>query len=135
MRRGPHEDDQEEDDGGPGQFAGDGGPADQRGDCARCAADHDVLPRAALEQDGVDDHVEGDGGFGEQRGGQVDGQRQLDAAQRGERQAPDEGVPGLQGAAGQRALRGALHDCVDVAVEPLVERVRAAGGEDAADAG
>ena len=131
----PHEDDQEENDGGPGQFAGHGGPADQGGDCAGCAADHDVLGGASLEQDCVDEHVEEDGGFGEEGGGKVDGERKLDAAEGGEQQAPGERLPGLQGTGGERALGGAVHDRVDVAVKPLIECVCAAGGEDAAEQG
>ncbi len=69
MRRRPEEHDAEQHQGWPADPAGHRGPADQDGEAACRAADHDVRRAAALEPQRVDEHVETDRRVSE-RGGQ-----------------------------------------------------------------
>ena len=133
MRRRPEEDDGEQHDRRPGQRAGHGRPADEHRHAAGRAAPDDVLRGAALEPHRVDDDVEGDRGDPEGGGQPVGRQRQLDGGQHAEHQAEDERGARGHRLAGQRAALGAVHEHVDVAVVPAVERVGAGGGQRPAD--
>ena len=76
--RRPEEHDREQQDRRPADGPAHGGPADERRHRARRAADHDVLRRAALEPDRVDEDVAQEAAEAQQRGGGVHEQRQLD---------------------------------------------------------
>ena len=60
MWRRPVEDEEEEHDRRQSDIAGHRGPADDRGQRTSGTANDDVLGRAALEHDRIDEHVEGD---------------------------------------------------------------------------
>ena len=67
VRRGPEEDDREQHERRQRDVAGDGRPADQRREAAGDPAPDDVLRRAPLEQQRVDEDVERVGAEGEPR--------------------------------------------------------------------
>ena len=132
VRRGPEKDDQEQQHRRPRQRPGDRGPPDQHRHAARRPAPDDVLRGAPLQHDRVDEDVVGVGREGESSRERRDpgehdglGHHQQSDAERQCLAGPDE--PGRQ-----RAVRGALHEGVDVALEVLVEGVGAAGRERAA---
>ena len=139
MRRRPQEDDREQRRGRPGDGAGDGGPADQDGEAAGRAADHDVGRGAPLQGERVHEHVEQDRARGQERRQPVDGEPEQQGRRRAEHDARGQGLGRLDAAAAglrdQRAVRGAPHHRVDVPVQVAVEGVGAGGRERAADQG
>ena len=110
-----------------------GGPADDRRQGAGGAADHDVLGRAALEQQGVDDHVEADREEGQEGRHEVHQQRQLGEGDDPQGEAEDERVLGRDACAGSGRRRVRTMQLVDVAVQVLVDGVGRARGQRAAD--
>ena len=110
-------------------------PADQRRHGAGGAADHDVLRRAALQPDRVDEHVAEEAGEGQRGGQRVDRQRELDQRQAREHAAEQQRRARGDAARGDRPGGRALHLRVDVAVEPVVDGAGAARREVAAEAG
>ena len=133
MRRGPQEDDSEQDHGSPTQGPGHRSPPDEHGHAPSGAAPDDVLRCAALENERVDEDVEEDRCQREARCKPVDNEAQ--PQHRG-----DAGDPGecerlavTQFAGDQGPLAGAVHHPVDIAVDVAVERVGRAGTEAAAD--
>ena len=133
MRRRPVEDDQEQQESGQRHVAGDRGPADHRRECTRRAADDDVRRRAALQHHRVDDDVEPDREQRQERGDEVDGPGHQADRDRAEHDPEDDRALGRHRACRQRPAAGAGHELVDVALEVLVDRVRGAGRERAAD--
>ena len=133
VRRRPVEDDREEVERGGGDGARHGRPADQRRNRAGRAADDDVLRRAALEPERVDDRVPEEPGQREAGGEHVDGGCEQRKRGRLKREGVEQGrsrrdPPGRHRPRGRAAHRG-----VDVAVVPVVERARPAGAQEAAD--
>ena len=126
VRGSPDEDDGEERPGHRAEMARHRGPADQRRKRACRAADHDIVPGAALEPHGVDHDIEGKSCHREQGGQQVGEAPQqrpgADHQQDGERQ----GVAHRDRLRYGRAACGALHPLVDVPVVDHVQRVRCA---------
>ncbi len=110
------------------------GPADERRHGARGSADHDVLRRRALQPARVDDDVERAAGEREHGGEDVDGAREQDEGERQEHEAELERAARGDASRGDRPrLRPLAHERVDVAVEDVVERRRAAAREREAD--
>ncbi len=64
VRRRPEEDDREQNQRWPRHPARHRRPADQHGEAARCAADHDVRRGPALQPERVDEHIEQQGRVG-----------------------------------------------------------------------
>ena len=87
---------------------------------------NDVLHRRPLQVVAVDEHVEAERPEREHGRQQVHGQRQPDRGSRAERDAEPHRLRGRDAAGGQRPAIRALHQPVDVAVDDLVDRVRAA---------
>ena len=113
--------------------AGDRGPADHHRHAARRAAPDDVLRRAPLEQQRVDQHVERDRRHREPGGQPVGGQPQPDGAERAEHQPEHQRVRRRHLPLASGRARGALHLDVDVGVDHAVQRVRAGRGHRPAD--
>ena len=133
VRRRPEEHEREKDHRRPRQRAGDGRPADQHREAAGDPAPHDVLLGAALEDHRVDDDVEEDG-TGRQDGGEPVGREpEPDGGCRGQRPREDQCSPRRDLSGHERAVHGALHVRVDVAVEVHVERCRRTGAHRAAE--
>ncbi len=124
MRRRPEEDDQEQHDGLPAQRTGDSGPAHEDGHTSGCATPDDVLPGTTLENHRVDEDVERDRDHDEDAGQEVGSPPQPQERRESEKEPEDERVARRHRLAGQRTLRRALHDLVDVGVDDAVERVR-----------
>ena len=129
VRRRPEEDDQEEEERRHGQIPGRRGPADQRRHRAGSPADDDVLRRRALQPARVDEHVEQVPHEREHGGQDVDEAREQDERESREREPELERVLGRDAIGGDRPPRSAPHRAVDVAVEDVVERARAAAGQ------
>ncbi len=130
MRRCPEEDDPEHHERGPAEVARGARVADERRHGARGAADHDVLRRRPLQPARVDEDVEEIAAEREQRGGEVHQRVEQNERERRERDPELERELGGDPSRGDRALGGSLaHQLVDVAVEVVVERRRAAAGE------
>ena len=124
MRRGPEEDDHEHRHGFEADAPRRHGPADHRREGTGCTADNDVLRRAALEPDGIDDDVEEDREGQEGPREDVRGQRQHHAGNSRQRQAEAKRLALAHTARRDRAVRGAAHDAVDIRVIPHVQRAR-----------
>ena len=107
-------------------IAGRGGPADQRRKRPGRAADHDILRRAALEPDGVDQHVEQDRHQQDAGGDIVDRQPHQNDRQRRDADADMMRRLAIHASGGQRAALRPLHLGVEVGLIPLVERARCA---------
>ena len=109
-------------------------PPRERRDRARSPADHDVLRRSALEPDGVDEHVERASGHREYCGQQVVEGGQDDERERQQAQAEGDGAARRDPACRHRPVgRARTHQAIDVAIEHVVERARAAARESAAN--
>jgi hypothetical protein len=130
VRRRPEEDDQEEPERGQPEVPGRGGVADERWHRARSAADDDVLRCRALQPAGVDEDVE-EVPDERQRGREhIHGARQEHEGERRERESELEASCGRDAARGDGPLLGArAHQAIDVGVEHVVERTRAAAGQ------
>ena len=115
--------------------AGDRGPGDQRRHRAGGAADHDVLRRAPLQPERVDEDVAEEAGERERRRQRVDRERQQGEGRGAEQRAEGDRGGRRDAAAGHRAGRGAGHRAVDVAIDCVVDRAGATGREGAAEAG
>ncbi len=135
MGRRPVEDEGEEEERGDLHAPGHRRPADDRRERARSAPDHDVLGRGALQDHRVDDDVEGDG---QQR---QEGRDEVhEVGKQGDRDDPqhdpeDDRLLGLDRLRRERPAPGPRHEEVDVAIEVLVDRVGAPGGQRPADEG
>ena len=132
VRRRPDEDDGEHHHRRPRQAVGHRGPSDQHRHRAGRAPDHDVLRRAALEPQRVDEDVEERGRDGQHGREQVDGQPQLDERGHLEGQGEDQRRRRRHGPGDQRTVLGPVHQAVDVAVDHHVDGVGPAGGQRAA---
>ena len=93
------------------------------------AADHDVLGRAALEPDRVDQHVAEEAGERPEGGRPVHQDAEPEHARETERAADHERVACRDAAARDRTVGRAGHAPVDVAVVPVVQHARAARGQ------
>jgi hypothetical protein len=123
-----------------GDLSGHGGPADENGETAGRAADHDVGRGTALEAERVDEDVEQERRVGEGRREPVGEKAQQQGRGDAEDDAGDERLGGLDRRAAralrhQRTAGRAPHDRVDVAVDVAVDRIGAARGERSADEG
>ena len=134
VRRRPQEDGDEQHDRRPVERVGDGRPADEHRHGAGRAADDDVLAARALQPDRVDEDVEHGGREGEHGGEQVGAGPQHGEGDTSSATAKTSALRGAMSAGDERALLGARHQGVDVAVDVHVDGVGAAGGERAADA-
>ena len=117
VRRRPEEDDQEQHDGLPAQRPGDSGPAHEDGHTSGCATPDDVLPGTTLENHRVDEDVKRDRDHDEDAGQEVGSPPQPQERRESEKEPEDERVTRRHRLAGQRTLRRALHDLVDVGVD------------------
>ena len=124
---------QEQDERRPAEAAGDRRPADEHGHAAGDAAPHDVLRRAALEDEAVEDDVEQDRAERQRRGEPVREEPEPGDGCRAEGVREHERLAVGELAGDERATLGALHDAVDVAVDVAVERARGARAHGAAD--
>ena len=129
MRRRPEEDDQEQEQRRQAQVARRRRPADERRDRAGGAADHDVLRRRPLQPARVDEHVEEAADEREHRGQHVHERGQQHERERHQREAELDGALGRDALLGDRAVSRAAHQPVEIAVEHVVERARAAARE------
>jgi flagellar assembly factor FliW len=127
--RRPEEDDREERDRGRGDRAVDGRPGDEWGHGAGGSADHDVLRRPALQPDRVDEDVAGEAGECPDCGEPVHLESEQGHAGRRQHQAQAERGDRRHAAAGHRPRARALHERIDVAVVPVVDRARSARHE------
>ncbi len=135
MRRRPEEDDREQVDRHAGELAGDRRPADERRYRARGAPDDDVLRRAALEPDRVDEDVAEEARERQRCREQVHRGRQQQERQGCEDDPVDQGGSRRDATAGHRPVGRARHLRVDVAVEVVVDGARAARRQVAAHDG
>ena len=135
VRRGPEEDDHEQDQRLPVHRVGDRGPADQGREAARDAAPDDVLGGAPLEQHRVDEDVEGVGGQREARGEPVHEEAEHQHRQHGQHGPEDQGCPRGDHVPRQGPASRTPHLLVDVAVVDAVEDRGRTGREDPADDG
>ncbi|MNT15666.1 hypothetical protein D3C72_1507340 [compost metagenome] len=121
VRRGPGEDDQHQEPGLGRYLARHRGPAQRRRHRPREPADHDVLRRGRLEQDGVDHRVAEEGGKGQPHR-QVVGvdvqQPHAGAAQYG---GEHQGLRRGDLAGGRRAPRGAAHQRIDLLLDQAID--------------
>ncbi len=135
MRRGPEEDDREGPERVEGEATGGRRPADQRRHRAGRAAQHDVLRRAGLEPERVDEDVAEQPG-GRERGGQpVDGDPQLRHRDDAEGRPEEQSAPRLDPPARQRPAGRTGHAGVALPLDVVVDRSGAAGGQVSAEAG
>ena len=111
------------------------GPADEHRHAAGDAAPDDVLGGAPLEQHRVEADVQDDGAQRQGGGQPVDQQPQPERGQHAEHDAEPQGGRRRDRPRHQRAVLGAVHHLVDVAVEVAVQRVGRGGRERAADQG
>ena len=122
MRRGPQEDDGEEQDRQKSHITGDGGPTNDRRECARSTADNDILRRIGLKPDCVDD------GIKEYRESQQTGRQPVysnthDADGKGSKaNAEVQRCLTIHSSGGQWPLCCPRHFGVDIGFVPLVQR-------------
>ena len=135
VRRRPEEDDGEHGQRLPADSAGDCRPADHDRHTTRRAAPHHVLRGAALEQQGVDQHVERDGGGGQMGRQHVGGPPEPEEGADRQGQTEHQGMTARNGRQGQWSACGAFHHLVDIGVGHTVQRVGAAGSQHAAEQG
>ena len=134
MGRRPEEDDREGPESLEGEAARCGRPAHQWRHRARRSAQHDVLRRAWLEPERVDEDVAEQPGGGERRGQAVDRDPELDHRDDPERRSKEEPAPRLDPAAGQGSPLGSGHARIGLALDVVVDRPGSAGGQVAAEA-
>ena len=127
VRRGPHEDDQDQQPGLHRHVVGDRGPAQRRRHRAGQTADHDVLRRVRLEQDGVDQRVAHERHEGQPHRERIDHAVQHTHAGAADDGGKDQGLGGRQLAHGGRAARGARHAGVDLGLDQAVDGEGGAG--------
>ena len=135
VRRGPAEDDGEQDERRPGDRSGHGSPADQRREATGDATPDDVLRRPPLQPQRVDEDVEGVRRQRQAGGQPVDEETEPQGGRHAEDQPEDGGRARADGVPRQRASPGPPHLLVDVPVQHAVDRVRAGRGQAAADHG
>ena len=126
MRRRPHEDDRKQQDRHRRDVARHRDPADQRRKGPRPAADHDVLWRARLQPDGVDDRVIDDRERQDRGGEPADRQPHHHHRSGGQEDAEIARILAPHPSGGERAIGRALHSRIDIGFPPLVERGRSA---------
>ena len=129
MGRCPHEDDGEQQHRGEAHLAAHRRPADHRREGAGGAADDDVLGRAPLEPHGVDEDVKADGQRQQGRRHEVDREPHDHHRADAKGDAESQGRAGIDPARRQGPVAGPLHDGVDVAVVPHVERTGGGGAD------
>ena len=126
MRRGPEENNQEQEQGRQGDGAANGEGADNGRGRSRDSADDDVEGRSTFQQHCINEDVEGYGGGKQHCRAPIQEQAHgkhgtcCKRTPEAERLAGED--PPLWNWAGLRAC----HDCVNVRVEPHVERARRA---------
>ncbi len=129
VRRGPDEDDQEQQQRMRVDAAGDCGPAEHRRRGAGGTADHDVLRRDVLEPHRVEDRVADQRGEREHRRQRVDERPQHQHRQRADHRGIGERLAGRHQAGRDRPAHGARHLLVVAPVEHVVDGRGARGRE------
>ena len=134
MRRRPDEDEQEQQQRHEVETTRRGRVADQRRHRAGGSPDHDVVTRRALQPARVDEHVEQVAGECEAGGQKVDSPGQEGKRRRGEGEPELERLGRRDAAGGDRPrARATPHQPIDVAVDDVVQRARAAAGQAESD--
>ena len=121
MRRRPDEDDQEQDQRRRTHFVGHRGPAKQRWHRARRAADHDVLGRRRLQDDGVDHRIADEGAQRQPQGERIHENIEHPRADAAQHAGKRQGTGGADLTACQGARAGARHPGVDATLDQAVE--------------
>src|SRR5690625_7639200 len=128
VRRGPEEDDSEQDQGRPGQRTGNGGPADEYRHTSGSAAPHDVLRGASLQNHGVNNDVEENRDEAQERGDPVHEEPEPQHGDRTQDETENYGRAGGDFTCDEGATLRAMHHDVDMAVEIAAQCVPGSGG-------
>ena len=126
MRRGPDKHDGEQQHRHHIQPASYGRPADQRRKRSGRPTDDDVLRRAALQPHGVDEHIKPDRPGQRQGGEHIRRQAHDDDRTNRQGNTKSERFPRGNAATRDRAIDGASHHRIDIAVVPHVDGTRRA---------